>query len=116
VAINASGVADVFAVPLQEKYDPSKMTLVNVDTGSYLGRDGQTVALVHRDDGPGNITINASRPPGVAGVSGSGPVCVLTFQAPAAGDSIVSVTRAAARNSRQQALPVITSGTIVHVQ
>jgi hypothetical protein len=49
-----------------------------------------------------------------AGVNGSGPLCVLTFQAKAAGDSIVSVTKAAARDSKQQALPVITTGTIVH--
>jgi hypothetical protein len=41
---------------------------------------------------------------------------VLTFQAKAQGDSIVNVTKATARNSQQQALPVVTSGTIVHVQ
>ncbi len=68
-----------------------------------LGRDGQAVALVHRDDGPGAITINASRPPGAAGVSGSGVVCVLSFQAKTAGDSVIAITRPAAVNSAQQA-------------
>jgi general secretion pathway protein D len=116
VPVNVSGGTDVFSVPLQVQYDPTKLTLVNVDSGPYLGHDGQTVALVHRDDGSGGVAISASRPPGVAGVSGSGQLCVLTFQAKAAGDSIVSVTKAAARDSKQQALPVITSGTIVHVQ
>jgi general secretion pathway protein D len=38
-----------------------------VDSGDFLGRDGQAVALVHRDDGPGLININASRPPGAPG-------------------------------------------------
>lgn len=116
VPVNVSGGADVFSVPLQVQYDPAKLTLINVDSGPYLGHDGQTVALVHRDDGSGGVAISASRPPGVAGVSGTGQLCVLTFQAKAAGDSIVSVTKAAARDSKQQALPVITSGTIVHVQ
>jgi general secretion pathway protein D len=116
VAVNVSGGTDVFSVPLQVQYDPTKLTLINVDSGPYLTHDGQTVALVHRDDGSGGVAISASRPPGVAGVSGSGQMCVLTFQAKAAGDSIVSVTKAAARDSKQQALPVITSGTIVHVQ
>ena len=37
--------------------------LINVDTGDYLGHDGQAVALVHRDDGVGNVVISASRPP-----------------------------------------------------
>ena len=116
VPVNVSGGSDVFSVPLQLQYDPTKLTLINVDSGNYLGHDGQTVALVHRDDGAGGVAISASRPPGVSGVNGTGQLCVLTFQAKAAGDSIVSVTKAAARDSKQQALPVITSGTIVHVQ
>jgi general secretion pathway protein D len=116
VPVNVSGGTDVFSVPMQLHYDPAKLTLVNVDSGNYLGHDGQTVALVHRDDGAGGVAVSASRPPGAAGVNGSGQLCVLTFQAKAAGDSIVSVTKAAARDSKQQALPVITSGTIVHVQ
>ncbi|MFL6428364.1 MAG: cohesin domain-containing protein, partial [Acidobacteriaceae bacterium] len=116
MAVNVSGGSDVFSVPLQLQYDPAKLTLINVESGNYLGHDGQTVALVHRDDGAGGVAISGSRPPGVAGVNGSGQLCVLTFQAKAAGDSIVSVTKAAARDSKQQALPVITSGTIVHVQ
>jgi general secretion pathway protein D len=116
VPINVSGGSDVFSVPMQLQYDPAKLTLINVDSGSYLGHDGQTVALVHRDDGAGGVAISASRPPGASGVNGTGQLCVLTFQAKAAGDSIVSVTKAAARDSKQQALPVITSGTIVHVQ
>jgi general secretion pathway protein D len=116
IPVNLSGGTDVFSVPMQLQYDPAKLTLINVDSGAYLGHDGQTVALVHRDDGTGGVAISASRPPGVAGVNGSGQLCVLTFQAKAAGDSIVSVTKAAARDSKQQAIPVITSGTIVHVQ
>ena len=116
VAVNVSGGSDVFSVPMQLQYDSAKLSLINVDTGAYLGHDGQTVALVHRDDGSGGVAISASRPPGVAGVSGSGQLCVLTFQAKASGDSIVSVAKAAARDSKQQALPVITSGAIVHVQ
>jgi general secretion pathway protein D len=87
------------------QYDPAKLSLVNVDSGDLLERDGQAVALVHRDDGPGTITINASRPPGAPGVSGAGVVCVLSFQAKAAGESSVSITRPAAVNSAQQQLP-----------
>jgi general secretion pathway protein D len=76
-----------------------------VDTGDLLSRDGQAVALVHRDDGPGSITVNASRPPGAAGVSGAGVVCVLSFQAKAAGESVLAITRPAAVTSAQQQLP-----------
>jgi general secretion pathway protein D len=81
VPVVLTGGKDVASVPLQVQYDPAKLSLVNVTSGDLLGRDNQAVALVHRDDGPGSITINAARPPGVAGVSGAGVVCVLSFQA-----------------------------------
>ena len=99
------GGTDIASVPMQLSYDPAKLALVNVDSGDLLGHDGQAVALVHRDDGPGTITINASRPPGAAGVSGAGVVCVLSFQAKTAGESVLAITRPAAVNSAQQQVP-----------
>jgi general secretion pathway protein D len=79
---------------------------VNVAAGDLLNRDGQAVALIHRDDGPGNVTVVASRPPGAPGVSGSGSVCILTFQAKSAGSTAVTMTRAGAVDSKQQPLTV----------
>ncbi len=78
IPVVITGATDIASVPLQLQYDPSKLSLVNVGDGDFLNRDGQSVALVHRDDGPGTIVLNASRPPGAAGVSGAGVVCVLT--------------------------------------
>jgi general secretion pathway protein D len=92
-------------VPLQIQYDPGKLSLINVDSGDLLGKDGQAVALVHRDDGPGIITIAASRPPGAAGISGSGSVCVLTFEAKQAGESDVTITHPGALDSSQRPIP-----------
>jgi general secretion pathway protein D len=83
---------------------------------NFLGQDGQAVALVHRDDGSGNIAISASRPPGTHGVTGSGSVCVLTFQAKAPGDASVVISRPVVRNSMQQALPATGSRALVQVQ
>jgi general secretion pathway protein D len=105
VPVVLTGAKDVTSVPLQVQYDPSKLSLVNVTQGDLLGRDNQAVALVHRDDGPGSITINAARPPGVAGVSGAGVVCVLSFQAKQAGASQLSMTRAVAVTGAQQQVP-----------
>src|SRR5208337_3884882 len=105
ISVRLSGGKDIASVPVQIQYDPAQLTLVNVTAGDLLGRDNQAVALVHRDDGPGNITINAARPPGVAGVNGAGVVCVLSFQAKAAGDTGLTLTRAGAINSAQQQTP-----------
>jgi len=102
VPVVLTGGKDVSSVPMQVQYDPEKLSLVNVTGGDLLGRDNQAVALVHRDDGPGSLTINAARPPGVAGISGAGVVCVLSFEARTAGESVLSMKRASAISSTQQ--------------
>ena len=119
--VNLSGGSDVFAVPMDVQYDASKLTLINVDTDdpqnpNVLGKDGQAVALAHRDDGKGNAAVAASRPPGTKGVTGSGALCVLTFQAKAPGDASVAIVRPVVRNSQQQPIPAMGSQAVVHIQ
>lgn len=102
--ILVSGGSDLASVPLQVKYDPAKLELVNAATGELLRRDGQAAAMVKRDDGPGNLTVVVSRPPGAAGVTGSGVVALLGFQVKTAGATSIVMTRAGAVNSNQQPL------------
>ena len=97
-----TGGTDIASVPMEIKYDPAHLSLVNLAVGDLLGRDGKAVTPVHRDSGPGLITMNAARPPGTVGISGAGVVYLLSFQAKAAGESIVTMTRAATVNSAQQ--------------
>ena len=104
VPIVLTGGKDIASVPLQIRYDPAKLTLLNVTNGDLLSRDNQAVALVHLDDGPGSISINAAGPPAVAGVNGAGVVCVLNFRAKMAGETRLALTRAVAINSTQQQL------------
>lgn len=120
MVVNLKGAHDAYAVPMNVQYDPAKLNLVNVDTEdrqviNFLGKDGQAIALAHRDDGKGNVAIAVSRPPGAKGVSGSGTVCVLTFQAKAAGDASVAITRPVIRDSRQQAMPATGTEAVVHI-
>jgi general secretion pathway protein D len=105
VSVAASQAHDLFSVPLQLQFDPRVLTLVNVDAGDLLGRDGQAVALVHRDEGNGAVTISASRPPATRGVDGQGTVCTLTFRAIAPGSSPLDLVRIGARDSHQNAIP-----------
>ena len=114
VSVVLNGGTNIAAVPLQISYDPAKLSLVNIDSGNFLSSDGQAVALVHRDDGPGTVNVVASRPPGAAGVSGTGVGCVLTFQAKANGDSVIAITRPGAVSSTQQQLPA--TGAQVSIQ
>lgn len=116
VAVMLANGRDVYSVPLQMQFNPKVLQLVNVDTGNFLGRDGQPVALVHRDDGNGLITISTSRPPNLAGVNGQGSLCTLTFKAVAAGDSDLALVKVGARNSTQANLPAVGSQAVVHVK
>jgi general secretion pathway protein D len=111
-----SGGHDVFSVPLQIQFDPKVLQLVNVDAGGLLGGDGQPVALVHRDEGNGLVTISASRPPGTNGVDGQGEVCTLTFKAVGPGDSTITLTKMGAQNSLKANLPASGTSGVVHVK
>ncbi|MDP9038945.1 MAG: cohesin domain-containing protein [Acidobacteriota bacterium] len=116
VAVLATGARDVYSIPLQVQFNPKVLTLVNVDAGGLLGGDGQPVALVHRDEGNGLVTISSSRPPGAPGVNGQGDVCTLTFKAVGAGDSPITLVKVGASNSKQVALPAVGSQAIVHIK
>jgi len=116
VAVMLGNGRDIYSVPLQMQFNPAVLELVNVDAGDFLGRDGQAVAMAHRDEGNGLVTISSSRPPGVAGVTGQGAICTLTFKAIAAGDSNLSLVKVGAKNSAQATLPAVGSQAVVHVK
>jgi general secretion pathway protein D len=115
VSVMAVNAHDLFAAPMQIQFDPKVLSLVNVDSGNLLGKDGQDVALVHRDEGNGAVTISAMRPPGTKGVDGQGTVCTLTFKALAAGDSTVALTRIGTKDSQQKSIPSVGVQAAVHV-
>jgi general secretion pathway protein D len=107
---------DVFAVPLQLQFNPAVLQLVNVDSGPFLGSDGQAVALAHRDEGNGLVALSARRPPNTKGVSGQGTVCILTFKAIAAGDSPITMVKVGASDSKNINIPATGSQAVVHVK
>lgn len=113
--VQAANAHDLFGVPLQIQFDPKVLQLVNVDAGELLGRDGQAVALVHRDEGNGAVTISATRPPNTAGVSGQGALCTLTFKALAPGSTPLALVRIGARDSHQNPLPAVGTQATVQV-
>jgi general secretion pathway protein D len=115
VAVLLGNGRDIFSVPLQLKFNPAVLQLVNVDSGELLSRDGQLASLVHREDN-GLVAISTSRPPNAAGVNGQGSLCTLTFKAIAAGDSDLTLVKVGALNSAQANLPAVGSQAVVHVK
>ncbi|MFZ0759426.1 MAG: cohesin domain-containing protein, partial [Candidatus Sulfotelmatobacter sp.] len=112
-----SGAKNIYSVPVQMNYDPTKLELVNISNGGFLSQDGQAVALVHReDDATGTLQVTATRPPGAGGVSGQGAVLTLTFEAKASGQTPLTITRGGARDPGLQAIAVNGAQASVTVQ
>jgi general secretion pathway protein D len=107
---------DIAGVPMQLQFDPRVLQLVNVDAGDFLAKGGQNVSIAHRVESNGQLTISTSRPPGTGGVNGGGNVCILTFKAAAAGDSIITFAKVGAKNSSQTAIAATGSSAVVHVK
>jgi len=116
VNVNLAGGQNIFSVPVQVLYNPRVLQLVNVSNGTLLSQDGQTVALVNRDDSmAGILQITASRPPGSPGITADGQVFTLTFQARAPGQATLSINRAVVKSASMQNMPASGSQAIVTV-
>jgi len=117
VNVSMSGAQNVYAVPAQITYDPKLLQLVNISNGGFLGKDGQAIALVHRDDAAsGTVQVTATRPPGSGGIAGAGPVFTLTFMARAPGQAVLNITRVQARDPNNQGIAVVGGQAMVNVR
>ena len=117
VNVLLTGAQNVYSVPLQVSYDPKVLQVVNVSNGGLLSQDGQSVALVHRDDDQsGALQITATRPPGSAGISGQGAVVTLTFMAKASGQSTLTISKGGAKDPNMQSMPVSGAVATITVQ
>jgi general secretion pathway protein D len=118
-AINVmlNGAQNISSIPVQVTYDSSMLHLVNISNGDLLSKDGQAVALVHREDTKaGTIQMTASRPPSTPGVSGNGSVFTLTFLAVKSGQATLSINRAVLRDAAMQSQNAAGSQAIVSIQ
>jgi len=117
VNVILNGAQNAYSVPLQVSYDPKLLQVINVSNGNFLSRDGQAVAVVHRnDETTGTLQITATRPPGANGVSGKGTVVTVTFMAKAAGQGTLTIAKGGARDPAMQALPVAGTAAAVTIQ
>ncbi len=92
VPIAIENAADAFSVSLRVAYDPQAVRVVRIAKGDFLGSGGQPVAVVERtEEESGTTAVTLSRPPGSGGVSGSGELAVLTFEALQSGPTALGV-------------------------
>jgi len=116
IPVQLNNVEGLGSVPVQVQYDSARLSLENVNYGDLLGKDGQAVSLVHRDDGAGMVTIVVSRPPNAVGVSGSGSVCILSFKAKSAGSAQLTIAKPGAMDASSRPIEVKGAQTSITVQ
>jgi general secretion pathway protein D len=116
VQLVVNNVRDLYSAPMQVGFDPKVLQVMSVSAGDFLSRDGQPVALVHRENADtGTITMNATRPPGTGGVTGNGVLFTFTFQAKGPGASTLTVSPGG-RNSSNQQLQIAPATATINVR
>lgn len=115
VTLQFANATDVFAAtPLQIKFDPRILRLMDVSAGDLLTRDGQRVNVakdIRNDAGEASITL--TRLPGTSGASGTGALATFTFVAIGKGSTDVTVSDMSLKNSQQQ--PIVVTPPVLRV-
>lgn len=96
-------MVDLFAAPFNLKFDPQYLKLTEVTAGQLLGADSQKPIFTRNImNDSGDLRVNLGRMPGQGGISGSGTLVTLTFQALKPGTTTVGFQELALRNSHSQ--------------
>jgi hypothetical protein len=111
VAVEARKAADLASAPFQVVYDNTRLRLVDIQRGEFLG--GQPVSFV-RDVNTGVVKL--SRLPGSTGTSGDGPLVTLTFEALSPGTATVTLDQAAPLDSQSRPIAFTASPLKVTVE
>jgi general secretion pathway protein D len=117
VSLMVENANDLASTPVHIRFDPKVLRLNDVVRGNLLSSDGQQVAFsknVMNDTG--EATVNVSRFPATGGVSGSGSIVTLVFQAVGRGDTVVTVPELTLRNSQSQSILTATPQLAVSVK
>ncbi len=105
VAVAVNAPADAASVPLQIQFDPKLLRLNDVSAGDLLAQGGVLPLLAKNiQNDAGTASVQISRPPGTPGVSSAGVLVTLNFQVMARGNTNVTLTGVAIRNSQNQVI------------
>lgn len=115
VRLMIDNVSELFGAPMRIRYDQQTLRLLDVQRGPFLAGDGAQVAFSDsRDESSGLVIVNMNRVPGSGGISGSGVLLELRFQAIARGGASIRVEDISLRDARLE--PIAAAPPSVAVQ
>lgn len=117
LGLKVSNVKDLYSIPLLIHYNPAVIQVEDVSNGGFLSGGKQAVAVVQRIDAQhGDVIVSATRQPNTPGVNGSGTLLGLVVRGVAPGTSTLQILQVNARNSQQQAIPMVSGEATIRVQ
>jgi general secretion pathway protein D len=103
VALIIENATEASSAPLQVTFDPKVIKLNDAGRGDFFSSDGQIPMFTKNiQNDAGAAAMNLNRLPNTPGVSGSGVLTTLTFQAIAKGSTTVTVPNLTVRNAQGQ--------------
>ena len=116
VTLSLESGKNVFSAPVRIKWDPKVLRLNDATRGTLLGAADQSVFTRNIRNDEGEVSVVYSRVSGASGITGSGTVLILNFQAVAAGNAEVRVVDAGLRDAQMQPVNVTTPPLQVKVE
>lgn len=124
IGVVVENVNDLFSIPMLVQYNPAVISIEEIQHAvgegghaGFLSGGNQEIAIVSQPfKEKGQMIISATRQPNTPGVSGTGTIVGIVVKALAPGTSNLSIVEVSAKNSRQQAIPMVTGEATLQVQ
>src|SRR5438445_5994970 len=117
VGVLIENVNDLFSIPMLLQYNPAFVSVEEVQHGGFLSGGTQEIAIVSQSfKEKGQYIISATRQPNTPGVSGSGTLLRLVVKALATATTKLSIVQVTAKDSQQNAIPLVTGEATLQVQ
>ncbi len=117
IQLEIENAQSLFSAPFRVKFDPQVLRLSEIRAGNLLSGDGKQVVFTRNIlNDTGDASVNLNRMPGVGGVSGSGPLAVLSFEVIGRGVATVTFPDLTLRDSQLQVVAAEPPQVVVTVQ
>ncbi len=117
LGISVDNVADLYSIPMILQFDPTVISVLDIQHGGFLSSGNQEIAIVKGgDESKGQLMIAATRQPNTPGVSGSGTLLGLVVKALKPGNTNLSIVQVNAKDSQQKPLALITGEATIQVK
>jgi general secretion pathway protein D len=117
LGISIDNVADLYSIPMILQFDPTVISVQDIQHGGFLSSGNQEIAIVKGgDESKGQLMIAATRQPNTPGVSGSGTLLGIVVKALKPGVTQLSIVQVNAKDSQQKPLPLLTGEATIQVK